>query len=250
MIFKKPRPGAPPQQRIQLMLPKGNAWTVEWSRNAFGWLAIGSDNSILLRDLNNNQHYTVPSIPSAVLALEFLPGSTSGTLAAGSRDGYVRLFDVRKQARLRGDGVAIKMDSAVCCIQATDAGRDIVCSDMAGGLHRYDLRTGARTQSYVGHVNSRTRLDFAIDPATQLLSAPGEDGICRVWDLNSGGRSLASFGPFGSVPARPGVCAVLRSDWGGRGLASVEAGPAASFALLAPGQDPDVHSLDFYSPIL
>ena len=51
-IFKKPQPGAPQQQLTELTLPRGNAWAVEWSRNACGWLAFGSDDCVILRDLN------------------------------------------------------------------------------------------------------------------------------------------------------------------------------------------------------
>ena len=141
---------------------------------------------------------------------------------------------------------SVTLNHASCALLDDQAGQHIICSDMSGGLHRYDLRTGTKTQSYAGHVNSRTRLDFTIDPNTQLISAPGEDGRVRVWDSSSAGP-LASFGPFGAVPARPGICAILRSDWGGRGLSRGGAGAAAAFALLAPGRDPDVHSLDFYS---
>lgn len=119
---------------------------------------------------------------------------------------------------------------------------------MSGGLHKYDLRTRGKSKSYAGHVNSRTRLEFSIDPAMQLISAPGEDGLIRIWDLDTE-HALASFGSFGSVPARPGACAVLRSDWGGcgPGRAGRGAGPSPALALLAPGQDYHAHSLDFYA---
>jgi WD40 repeat protein len=211
----------------------------------------------LYEDLQADNRFPITKIPvpSDVLALEFV--QTPTTLLGGTRDGKIRLFDLRLQNTAAGVGPPIKLGSSVCCIKALGGNgvadevggdRDVVCSDMSGGLSRWDMRTGGMTQRYLGHTNSRTVLEFTVDERAGLLCAPGEDGVARVWDVGSG-QLLSEVGPFGTVPARAGNVAVLQSNWGGcpRSSAVAEATSSPFLAMLTGGEDPEQFSLRFYS---
>ncbi|XP_010492689.1 PREDICTED: DDB1- and CUL4-associated factor 4-like isoform X1 [Camelina sativa] len=98
----------------------------------------------------------------------------------------------------------IYMPSSLTCLKTLKTSDQyLMASSMDGTIRLYDQRLvkrGVAVQTYEGHVNSHTRIEFGIDPTEKFLLSGGEDCYTRIWSIKSG--QLLSENKFSdSVPS-------------------------------------------------
>jgi WD40 repeat protein/class 3 adenylate cyclase len=112
----------------------------------------------------------------------------SDSLAVGSRDGRVRLVDVRsgKVRPFAGGHGAGVVDLAF-----TPDGRTVVSSDFDGGVIVWDVARGAAREKLSTHRGPVWALAVSADGRT--LYSAGNDGRVILWDLAQARRLVRSF---------------------------------------------------------
>ncbi|KAI9800413.1 MAG: hypothetical protein M1833_003299 [Piccolia ochrophora] len=167
-------------------------------------VAIGSDRGVILmsqdsvggsvQTLRNSDWKPRPfNTISDVLATEFLDNHT---IAAGQRDGYIQLMDVRMDGR-GGRVLRVKHPSSVTHVRQVDASKIIACG-LQSSLNMYDLRfpelpawkkrAMQPTQAVLeyDHFNDfRTDLGFDIDVELGLVAAGRDDNTVRLYSLHT-----------------------------------------------------------------
>ncbi|CAF1887502.1 unnamed protein product [Brassica napus] len=150
--------------------------------------------------------------PSRLTRHQIRSQSTSGTSQATS---------IKKEwFKLRGNinpSHVLYMPSSLTCMKTLKTyDQYLMASSMDGTIKLYDQRMvkrGVAVQTYEGHVNSHTRIEFGIDPSERFLMSGGEDCYTRIWSIKSG--QLLSENKFSnSVPSV--VCwsaAEGQSEW-------------------------------------
>ncbi|KAH8114711.1 hypothetical protein DFH11DRAFT_1855309 [Phellopilus nigrolimitatus] len=179
---------------------------------------------VIVKDIGHVpiKEYTTFRTKSDVLSLFQLPN----TVTIGSRNGEVRLFDIRMRedagSELLGDrfsaegnpaakvGTKAKKAGAHSAITHLQGVREweLLVGTSAGELELFDRRffSGTRSQPTIifpGHVNSYV-LDLGIttDPSQDFVFAAGQDRRVRGWSLRTGRPLGALFGgaPLQSTP--------------------------------------------------
>jgi WD40 repeat protein len=109
-------------------------------------------------------------------------------LAVGSRDGGVRLLDLRSgvvRPFARGHR------ATVADLAFTPDGRTLVSSDFGGGVIAWDVARGERSEELSAHKGPVWAL--AISPDGRTLYSAGNDGRMILWDLTRDRRLVRSF---------------------------------------------------------
>jgi WD40 repeat protein/class 3 adenylate cyclase len=109
-------------------------------------------------------------------------------LAVGSRDGRVRLLDLRSgevRRLARGDG------TSVADLTFTPNGRTLVSSDFGGGVIVWDVARGESREELSAHRGPVWAL--VISPDGRTLYSAGDDGRMILWDLTRDRRLVRSF---------------------------------------------------------
>jgi WD40 repeat protein/class 3 adenylate cyclase len=109
-------------------------------------------------------------------------------LAVGSRDGRVRLLDLRSgvvRPFLRGHR------ATVADLAFTPEGRTLVSSDFDGGVIVWDVARGERSEELSAHRGPVWAL--AISPDGRTLYSAGNDGRMILWDVKRDRRLIRSF---------------------------------------------------------
>ncbi|KAF8085445.1 hypothetical protein N665_0667s0041 [Sinapis alba] len=95
--------------------------------------------------------------------------------------------------KLRGNinpSHVIYMPSSVTCLKTLKTyDQYLMASSMYGTMKLYDQRMaerGVAVQTYEGHVNSHTRIEFGIDPSERFVMSGGDDCYTRIWSIKSG----------------------------------------------------------------
>ncbi|KAF8097879.1 hypothetical protein N665_0279s0009 [Sinapis alba] len=206
-------------------------WTADCSVS--GTLAaIGTNLGAALVDLETGAGSYFLRTESDVLALQFHQ-SKGNIVQCGLRNGAIVSVDVRERPsrltrhqirsqsssrtsqatrkkewfKLRGNinpSHVLYMPSSLTCMKALKTyDQYLMASSMDGTIKLYDQRMvkrGVAVQTYEGHVNSHTRIEFGIDPSERFLMSGGEDCYTRIWSIKSG--QLLSENKFSnSVPS-------------------------------------------------
>ena len=202
-----------------------------------GTLASGSAEGVKLWDLETRTGTTTP-LSSGVRAMALSPDGA--TLASGSANGQVQLFDLERSqivATLSGHTQAIRS-------LAFSPDGTVLASGDQDGIRLWDVETRTRTATLPGGATS-----VAFSPDGETLASGFEDGV-RLWDVgmqteiaayhHSGDRwgprvNSVAFSPDGALVASGGDDTTVR-------LWDVETGE--NVALLE-GHDRPVRSVSF-----
>jgi WD40 repeat protein len=113
-----------------------------------------------------------------------------GALAVGSRDGRVRLLDLRSgKARV----LSGRHGAGVLDMTFTPDGRTLVSSDFDGGIIVWDVARSAVREELSAHRGPVWAL--AVSPDGHTLCSAGNDGRLILWDLAGDRRLVRSFSP-------------------------------------------------------
>lgn len=105
----------------------------------------------------------------------------TGDLLAGSVDGTVRRFDVRK-----GSIVTDLVHHPVTNVNVSKDERYIVASCMDGCNRLLDIKSGQLLGSYRGHTHSYSKVEAGFSPDESKIIGSSEDGNIFVWDMLHG----------------------------------------------------------------
>lgn len=116
------------------------------------------------------------------------------TLAAGTHDGTVRLWDMTPSGAGRARGAPLRVAvGQVGALAFSPDGRLLVTAGHRGGIQLWDVRDRARPQSLgrpvVSH-DGETVPSVAFSPDGRTLATAGDDGTVRLWDLGDGQRPV------------------------------------------------------------
>ncbi|ESQ41727.1 hypothetical protein EUTSA_v10015915mg, partial [Eutrema salsugineum] len=183
--------------------------------------AIGTDLGAALVDLDTGAGSYFLRSKSDVFALQF---HQSGNIVhCGLRNGAIASVDIRERPgrppprltrhqirnpseskisqtttkkewfELKGNinpSRVIYMPKSLTCLKTLKTyDQYLMASSMDGTIKLYDQRMvkrGVAVQTYVGHVNSHTRIEFGIDPSERFLMSGGDDCYTRIWSIKSG----------------------------------------------------------------
>jgi WD40 repeat protein/class 3 adenylate cyclase len=116
------------------------------------------------------------------------PSPDGNALAVGSRDGRVRLLDLRSgEVRLFAGGHR----TSVVDLAFTPGGRTLVSSDIGGAVIVWDVARGEKIEELSAHRGAAWTL--AVSPDGRTLYSAGDDGRMILWDLSRGRRLIQSF---------------------------------------------------------
>jgi WD40 repeat protein len=154
-------------------------------------------------------------LPAAVTCIRFDP--TGATLAAGCRDGTVRLLDVAtgEQRRQLGGHAG-----GVTALDFSPDGRRLAVGSVDRVIRVWDAEAGTLTHALRGHVRGVTAVCFG--PDGRRLFSGSQDGTLQVWNADRGqplvilsdqyettalavapdGTAVASAGPTGVISVR------------------------------------------------
>ncbi|CAH8320194.1 unnamed protein product [Eruca vesicaria subsp. sativa] len=192
-------------------------WTADCSVSG-SRAAIGTNLGAALVDLETGAGSYFLRSQSDVLALQFHQ-SKRNIVQCGLRNGAIVSVDVRERPgrltrhqirsqpssrtsqatrkkewfKLSGNinpSHVFYMPSSITCMKTLKTyDQYLMASSMDGTIKLYDQRMvkgGVAVQTYEGHVNSHTRIEFGIDPSETFLMSGGEDCYTRIWSIKSG----------------------------------------------------------------
>ena len=174
---------------------------------------------------------TLPGHTHYVETVAFSPDST--TLASGSLDGTVRLWDVEEETQ----STSFQGDQPVLSVAFSPDGRTLAAGLEDGAIELWDVETEANTATFEG---DRMVFSVAFSPDGKLLAAGLEGGTVELFDLETETSTSFSWvtGHVHSVAFSP-IENTLAA-----GLSCCASGPdAATIKLLEVGTETNIVTL-------
>jgi WD40 repeat protein len=152
------------------------------------WLVTALGHDVHIREVGTgNVVATLSGHRGAVAAVAFEPHG--GTMATGSKDGFIRLWDVAggtSRGKLGGEA------GAVLALAYTPDGNVLASGGEDQIIRLWHLRGGERRQCF-GHRGPVQFMGCAADSRT--LASGGADGELRLWQTSTGNELLTFTGP-------------------------------------------------------
>ena len=140
-------------------------------------------------------------------------------IIAGSVDGTVRTFDVR-----RGEMFTEHLHQPVCSVALSHDGKCVLASRLDSRLLLLERASGEVLNEYAGHTNTQYKIQGALTNTDAHVISGSEDGRVCFWDLVESGEPVHSVGggihagPVTSLAYHPkaGEHAMITSDHSGK----------------------------------
>ena len=116
------------------------------------------------------------------------------TIASGSRDTTVRLWDADTGNHLR---TLIGHSASVTSVAFSPVGDTLASASGDKTIRLWDTDSGIRLQTLNGHTN--LVLGLAFSPNGRILASSGVDCTIRLWDINTGKQLQVRAGHTGDV---------------------------------------------------
>lgn len=202
-------------------------WSVAFSPEGKTLASGSNDGTVKLWDVRDGKCLkTLPSHAGGVQSLAFSPiplnppnfGGLRGTLASGSNDGTIKLWDVR-------DGKCLKTlqehTSGVQSVAFSPDGQTLASGSNDQTVRLWDVRDGKCLRTLRGYTNWVMSLTFS--PEGKTLVSGSNDHIVRLWDITTGeclkilqghisGVQSVAFSPRGNQGGLGGMLASGSND--------------------------------------
>lgn len=140
-------------------------------------------------------------------------------IIAGSVDGTVRTFDVR-----RGEMVTEHLHQPVCSVALSHDGNCVLASRLDSRLLLLERASGDVLNEYTGHTNTQYKIQGALTNTDAHVLSGSEDGQVYFWDLVESGAPVHALGagvhagPVSSLSYHPkaGEVGLLTADHSGK----------------------------------
>lgn len=102
-------------------------------------------------------------------------------ILAGSVDGHVRLYDLRK-----GQLTADNIQHPVTSVQFTEDNLTYLVASLDSSIRLMDIASGAMLNHFTGHDNAKYRIKATTIENDSYVIGGSEDGTIMIWDLLTG----------------------------------------------------------------
>ena len=164
-------------RRIQAHAHSINA--VDFNEDATVLLAASYDQTLSCWDLRSQSREPVQRMTDfkdSVSCLARTPGD--GAVLAGSVDGCVRTYDLRRGA-LHTDNLGLPVTS----LAVSGDGHTCLSCCLGGPVVLLDLASGRRLREFSGHTHSAFKLEAGFQSDERQVLCGSEDGAVLHWDL-------------------------------------------------------------------
>ncbi|KAG8193987.1 hypothetical protein JTE90_013681 [Oedothorax gibbosus] len=155
-------------------------WSCSWNsyRQRF---AIGADRCFYLHDYESfSKKVDLPR--GQPYSLDF--NGNGNMLYCGLHSGDLFCFDLR--AETNKPTLTVPLCKNISYIKLLSDEQTVVVSGFNGVLLNVDLRTRKSVFQYPNHYSLYKKLTFNLNESLNVLCAPGEDNITRLWSINDG----------------------------------------------------------------
>lgn len=174
-LFDLTNPNSKPKK---LYGHKGQIWSASFLPDNNSIASIGSDSSVLIRNLENDKYYVLAKTKSRI---KVIASSPNGEYIVGGDDlGNIKFWFLDKA---RGDlSILAKNFKKIQTVSISPSGKYIAAGDDAGNVKIWDAFDGYKLiANLTGH---RARInDLKFDPKSSVLATASFDGSVRLWDL-------------------------------------------------------------------
>ena len=171
-------------------LNKGSASEVAYSPDGLR-LAVAGGLGVWLYDTKIDVPPVLIENPHTI-SISFSPDGQ--TLAIGSRDGFIRLWDVRT----REPGRTLELQTLPLDVSFSSDGRLLAIAGSDGTIYLWDVMTGERRHT-IKRAHSGNCDTVAFNPDGQTLASGGTDNAVRLWDVSTGALRHTLHGHTGWV---------------------------------------------------
>ncbi len=143
------------------------------------YLAVASGIGVWIYEVATSRALMLIPTTSSVLSVSF--SSDGATLASGSWDGTVKLWDVAT-----GEAIATLEGhtNGVRSVLFSSDGTTLASGSWDGTVKLWDVATGEAIATLEGHTNGVNSVSFSLDGAT--LASGSWDGTVKLWDVATG----------------------------------------------------------------
>ncbi|EGC31076.1 hypothetical protein DICPUDRAFT_83022 [Dictyostelium purpureum] len=187
-----------------LFLSRSSIWCSQWCPTNDNIVSIGgSSGKLLIYDLNCHKNYYQVLSKSDILAQDFNRNGT--TIFNGSRDGFIRMVDIRTKTAPNSNNQTIinlniqkdriNHSSSISSINSLLDDNYLIVSSLNGSISKWDRRINKKVLDYPFNCNSHLKLGISLTPDEQFLGAAGEDKFVRIWNTSTG-VLIKTIGPL------------------------------------------------------
>ncbi|XP_015918068.1 uncharacterized protein [Parasteatoda tepidariorum] len=154
-------------------------WSCSWNDNKKRF-AIGADRCFYLHDYQSFSK-KIELSKGQPYSLDF--NSDGNILYCGLHQGDLVCYDLRTEAV---PAMTIPLCTNISYIKLMSHERNVVASGFNSVLLNVDLRAKKEVFQYPHHYSLYKKLTFSFNESANILCAPGEDNITRLWSLSDG----------------------------------------------------------------
>ncbi|MFN0050008.1 MAG: hypothetical protein ACKVOU_12875 [Cytophagales bacterium] len=175
-LFDLSNPNSKPKK---LYGHKGQIWTATFMPDNQNLVSIGSDSSILMRNLDTDKYFLVAKTSTKVKTLA--TSSVGNYIAGGDEIGNIFVWDVGKTKAPMV--ITSKNLKKIQSLSISLDGKYLAAGDEHGLVKIWDAFDNFKlTANLTGH---RSRInDLKFDPKSEVLATASFDGSVRMWDLD------------------------------------------------------------------